>query len=299
MTETKWTHAHTFTLPAAAPHVFRAWTDAVELQRWFAEHVAIEAREGGVFRFWGRCTYGVPTEKAATGRIVRFERDVALSFDWQFDGVPSRVTLEFKPDPKGNASKSHLALQHAFDGRLGIAYQEELIDDLWRLTCGNLDAHLRGGEGIVIPDYTDPDPEVRLSIVIDAPRELVFRALIEPEALKRWVGAPAAVVEPRVGGRYEYGWQYDIKGMNVTGGPTKILDIVPNERLVTDWLDWRGDTTRAPTRLAWLLESVGTKTRLTLVHGGFERIVDQSDYPFGWRWYLDQLKKEAESSSGV
>lgn len=62
------------------------------------------------------------------------------------------------------------------------------------------------------------------------------------------------------------------------GGPTKILDIVTNERLVTDWLDWRGDITRPLTRLAWLLESAGTKTPLTIVHDGFSRTADMSDY---------------------
>ncbi len=159
----------------------------------------------------------------------------------------------------------------------------------------------------MLPDYTDANPEVRLSVVIDAPRDAVFRALLEPEALKRWVGASAPVVEPRVGGRYEYGWQYDHKGKQVTGGPTKILDLVPNERLVTDWLDWRGDTTRPPTRVLWLLEEItdgvarnfssaaGSKTRLTLVHDGFSRTADISDYPFGWLWFMAELKKEAEA----
>lgn len=33
----------------------------------------------------------------------------------------------------------------------------------------------------------------------------------------------------------------------MTGGPTKILDIITNERLVTDWLDWRGDNTAVDT----------------------------------------------------
>lgn len=298
MADTKWTHTHTFTLHGSVPDVFRAWTDPIALQRWFAEHVAIEPRAGGVFRFWGRHTCGVPGEKDATGRIVSHDPNAALAFEYPFAGVPSRVTIELTPDPKGDASTSQLALHHAFERRLGVPYEEELVDDLWRLTCGNLDAHLRGGEGIVLPDYADANPEVRLSIVIDAPREAVFRALLEPEALKRWVGASTPVVEPRVGGRYEYGWKYDHKGKQVTGGPTKILDIVPNERLVTDWLDWRGDATRPLTRLAWLLESAGTKTRLTLVHDGFSRTADMGDYPFGWLWFLEQLKKEAEVRIG-
>jgi uncharacterized protein YndB with AHSA1/START domain len=129
--------------------------------------------------------------------------------------------------------------------------------------------------------------------VIDAPREKVFRALMEPAALNRWI-ASAAVVDPRVGGTYSYGWKYPFGGRDVEGGPTKILDLVENERLVTDWPDWRGQDERGKTRVAWLLESVGTKTKVTLVHGGFSRAADMSDYPFGWGDFLSRLKSAVE-----
>ena len=48
----------------------------------------------------------------------------------------------------------------AFPRRLAVPWSEELVDDLWRLTLGNLQAYLRGGDGIVLPDYTDPNPEI-------------------------------------------------------------------------------------------------------------------------------------------
>jgi uncharacterized protein YndB with AHSA1/START domain len=294
---TEWTHTHTFTLPAPADRVFAALTEPAELQQWFAEQVEVDARAGGVFRAWGRHTYGSPGRPAGGGRITAFEPGRTLAFEWTFDGVPSEVRWQVDPDGKDAAGTSALTLLHAFARRSGAPYEEELVDDLWRLTLGNLDAHLRGGSGIVRPDYTDPNPEVRLSIVIDAPKDKVFRALIEPAALARWVGSQGGrppVVEPRVGGRFEFGWEYEIKGRKVIGGPTRILDLVENERVVTDWLDWRGDSTRPPTRLAWLLESAGSGTRVTLVHGGFERTVDISDYPFGWGYFLGQLKTEAE-----
>ena len=165
---------------------------------------------------------------------------------------------------------------------------------------GNLDAHLRGGSGIVRPDFTNPDAEIRLSIVIDAPREKVFRALTDPEVMAKWFSLPSSkppVVEPRVGGTYDLGWTYEMYGKQVTAGTTRILDIVENERLVTDWLDWRGDATRKPQRLAWLLENVGGKTKVTLVHDGFERPADMGDYPFGWVYFLDELKKAAEGTN--
>jgi hypothetical protein len=38
----------------------------------------------------------------------------------------------------------------------------------------------------------------------------------------------------------------------------------------------------------------GAKTKLTFVHAGFGRATDVSDYSFGWTYFLDPLKKEAE-----
>ena len=212
------------------------------------------------------------------------------------DGADSEVTLELAPlvkDQVTDATRTNLSLRHSFSRRPAIPYSAELVDDLWRFMLANLEAHLLGGDAIVLPDFTAPTQDIRLSIVIDAPRPSVFRALVEPEALNQWL-ATAAEVEPRIGGRYRLGWNYNHAGRQVEGGSTKILDLVANERLVIDWMDWRGDATRPLTRVAWLLEDAGAGTRVTLVHSGFSRVVDLGDYPFGWRSFLDRLKNLIE-----
>lgn len=296
MTATSWTHEHRFKLSAPAARVFAACTTPAELEQWFAEHVEIDLRLGGTFRAWGRYTYG----QTAAGAIREIDPDRVLAFDWTFDGVPSRVTWTLNPDPKGDDAKTQFALTHTFDRSSGVAYERELVDDLWRFVIGNLDAHLRGGAGIVRPDFTDPNQAIRMSIVIDAPREKIFRALVVPELMAKWLGMPggtAPTVEARVGGRFQYGWKYEINGKKVDGGPTKVLDLVENERLVTDWLDWRGDTSRPPTRLAWILEEIApNQTRVTLIHDQFSRTADIGDYPFGWLWWMGKLKSTVEGS---
>jgi uncharacterized protein YndB with AHSA1/START domain len=290
-----WTHTHRCALAGAPNRVFDALTDDRQLRQWFAEHVKVEPRSGGSFRFWGRHTYGTPREGDARQRFTRYEPGRALSFQWPFDGLDTEVSFSLQAgDPDGETEQTKLTLEHRFPEKPAGPYAEELVDDLWRLTLGNLDAHLRGGEGVVLPDFSDPSPEVRASIVIDAPVERVFAALMDPTALNKWI-ASAAEVEPRQGGRYSYGWTYKVGERDVSGGPTRIIDLVPNERLVTDWPDWRGDPSKPPTRVAWLLERVGSKTRVTIVHGEFPRVVDVSDYPFGWPAFLRQLKTVVET----
>jgi uncharacterized protein YndB with AHSA1/START domain len=290
---TTWTHRHECTLPAAPDRVFTALTHTSELQRWFAEHAAVDLRLGGRFQFWGKHTYGGPRTANERQRVTQLDPNRVLAFQWPFEGAETEVVLTLTSAAERDATR--LIVEHRFDC-LPESADIEAVADLWRLTAGNLAAHLRGGDGIVLPDYTDAFPEIRTSIVIDAPPDRVFHALIDPAELNTWI-ASAAEVEPHVGGRYSYGWTYQHDGRDVTGGPTRILELVPNERLVTDWPDWRGDPRKPPTRVAWLIEPFGSKTRVTVVHGEFPRTVDISDYPFGWRGFLDQLKTVVEGSA--
>lgn len=290
-----WIHESSIALPAPPDRVFAALSEPAELRRWFAEHAEVEPRPGGAFRFWGRHTYGTPRRQDAGQTLLRFEPDRELAFSWTIDGVPSEVALALTPDEsEKNPGGTRLAVRHALAAPLAAARGRDLVDDLWRLACGNLRAHLLGGDGVVLPDYDDPSPEIRLSIVVEAPRERVFRALLDPEILNRWIAA-SAVVEPRVGGRYGFGWRYEMGGRQVDGGPTRILELVENERLVTDWPDWRGDESVPVQKIAWRLEPLdGDRTRVTVVHSGFVRAADFSDYPFGWGHFLASLKRAAE-----
>ncbi len=76
---------------------------------------------------------------------------------------------------------------------------------------------------------------------------------------------------------------------------SRIIDLVENEKLVTDWPDWRGDESVPRQTLTWTLEKLGpARTRVTGVHSGFVRAVDVSDYPFGRGYFLNQLKAVVE-----
>jgi uncharacterized protein YndB with AHSA1/START domain len=228
------------------------------------------------------------------GTITAFERDARLAFDWEVCGVPSTVTITLSPKETEQGRVTRVAVRQELSGALDQPRPKELIDDWWRFSLGNLMAHTTGHGEVLRPDFGDPNPEIRLSMTVAAPREAVFRALTDPDALREWMGAPAPVVEPHVGGRYELGWKYEVDGKEVAGGPMKILDIAPNERLVLSWPDWRGDPSIPTQSITWLLEPEGAGTRVTLIHAGFIRTVDFSDYPFGWGHFMSEMAKLAE-----
>ncbi|MBB5207927.1 SRPBCC family protein [Chiayiivirga flava] len=277
--------------------LFAALTDPDALRAWFAESVDVDARPDGRFRFWGRHTYAVPTRTDATQQLLAFEPPHRLVFTWPMHGETGTVELLLAPgDADTNPGGTRLRAVHRFARAPAIGRAKELVDDLWRLYFGNLQAWLDGGAAISRPDFTDPDPRVTASILIDAPRERVFASFLDPASLDRWI-ASAAQVEPHVGGRYSYGWNYRIGERDVAGGPSRILELVENEKLVTDWPDWRGDPDMPPQRITWLFASEGSGTRVTLVHEGFTRAADISDYPFGWAFFLGMLPKAFTSDA--
>lgn len=289
-------HTFSWQLPAPPARVFAALTQPAELKAWFADEAEVEPRVGGAFRFWGRHVYGAP--KTGGQRLIRFEPDQALAFTWELHGQPSAVTLELSPGaPDENAGGTTLAGSHTFGDAPAIARAAEAIDDLWRILGGNLAAHLKGGEGVARPDFADPHPEIRISTLIAAPADKVFEAFIDPALLARWTFAPTPVVEPWVGGRYEYGWTYEIDGRHVAGGPTRVIDYEANRRLVTDWPDWRGDPQVPMQRITWRFDEIDGKTRVTMVHDGFIRAVDVSDFPFGWAGFLRMLREIFEPAT--
>lgn len=73
---------------------------------------------------------------------------------------------------------------------------------------------------------------------MQAPREKVFRALTQPELIKRWFAPGNMIVtisesDPRVGGAYKIQMQNDEKETFTTYG--EYLEIIENKKLVYSW----------------------------------------------------------------
>lgn len=287
-------HKCEVTLDAAPETVFAAVTDTKALRVWFAEDAVGDIEAGGTVRIGGRGAY-----QAGTLAIKNVDRPRAVSFTWRIHNVDSDVEWTLTPEE----GKTKFAICHRFESAPAIPRAKDMVDDLWRLHVTNLQSFLAKGAPEILLDFADPAPKVDISIWIDAPRAKVFKALMDPQWLHAWVNnewveTHKTIVEPRVGGEYKYGWKYEVGGRPVDGGPTKILELVENERLVTDWTDWRGDPNVPPQRISWILKDESGGTRLTMIHDRFIRVVDISDYGGGWQYFLGAIKRVAEKGPG-
>ncbi|MEN8376197.1 MAG: SRPBCC domain-containing protein [Gemmatimonadota bacterium] len=288
-----WTHKFSFPIPAPAERIFGALTRADELEAWFAEHARVDARAGGGYRFWGRHTIGTPSADEATGTLRIYEPHRRVAFDWAMLDVPSSVTFSLAPEERDGARLTRVSIEHTLEREIDRSRAREIVDDWWRFALGNLAAYCAGHGAVMRPDFGDPNPEVRLTTTIEAPPADVFRALIEPASLNRWI-ARDATVEPRVGGRFDLGWA-EAADIPHDGPAMQILEFERDRLLAISWPDWRGDASVPPQRVTWILEPEGEGTLVTLIHSGFVRTVDISDYPFGWGHFMSQMAVVASS----
>jgi uncharacterized protein YndB with AHSA1/START domain len=128
-------------------------------------------------------------------------------------------------------------------------------------------------------DAQDP-LRVDVTIPVNAPTRQVFDALVDVEQVRRWsyVGEHP-VVEPRVGGRYSFGWASEERG---TDGPDRIVELQDGYRVA---YDWHGTT---KTLVSWTVEQAdGEGCRLRVQHSGF--VTDPkmvTEYKLGWAHFL-------------
>ena len=84
---------------------------------------------------------------------------------------------------------------------------------------------------------TPTDREITMTRIFDAPRELVFEALTDPEMLKQWFSGPpgwslvVCEIDLRVGGHYRYVWHcVDGSVLSMRGVYT---EVVAGKRIVS------------------------------------------------------------------
>ena len=145
-------------------------------------------------------------------------------------------------------------------------------------------------------------PAARVQRTLPFPRERVYRAWLDPDTMVRWLVDPRftdgrAEVDERVGGHYRI-FQVDPEGDMTGGSENRIVELVPNERIVITWRfagPNRQEDLSPETRLTvTFAEPRPGETELTVVHEHLDELAAAmpdvaGEVENGWNNTLDRL----------
>ncbi|MGI6873683.1 MULTISPECIES: SRPBCC family protein [Amycolatopsis] len=248
-------------VPTPPKETYQALTDPAALRVWLAEHAEVDLP--GRYEFWGRYT---PDGAEPHQRVLHVD-ERTIRFAWTVDGVAATVQFELAEDEDGTlVTLTHSDLPSFEEVIADQAGARGALQTFWSLAIANLADYLAGRELTPMVDFTSSD--LRASVVIDAAPDEVFDSMIQPEVFRKWFGANVDI-EPRLGGRFAMG------GFDLDPGGAKFVEFEPGRKAALLFAD--GETT------SWELDGSGGKTRLTMMHSGFDP--DNPPYP-GWAGWL-------------
>jgi uncharacterized protein YndB with AHSA1/START domain len=140
---------------------------------------------------------------------------------------------------------------------------------------------------------TDTALSLRLTRLIRADREAVFRAWTEPAAMREWFCPEGGTVEEaesdlRIGGRYRIAMRMP-HGLSVATGVYR--EIAPPSRLVFTWRWEEGEGPKeGETLVTVALTERGEATLLELIHEGFGTADARDGHEQGWSSALSRLE---------
>jgi len=140
---------------------------------------------------------------------------------------------------------------------------------------------------------TQERPSLSIVRKFDAVPAKVWRAITEPEMLKRWMApadafkVPVAETDLRIGGRYHIvmnapdGEVHDVSGV--------YREIIPHKKLVYTWA-WK-TTPERESVVTIELKAAGAGTELTLRHEQFADEEARNHHEQGWNGCLARLER--------
>jgi uncharacterized protein YndB with AHSA1/START domain len=260
-------------IDAPADTVFTALTDADTMTDWLTESAEVSLDDNR-YEFWGRYA---PQGDRPRQRLLAAEPAAALRFDWTFDDGESIVDIVMAPDDDGGTV---VTVAHTGIPATGTANLTAL-SCFWDVSLANLAAQCEGLPTMPPFDFSVPaSGDALVRTVIDVPVDEVFACLLDPAQVDKWAGGKS-VIEPEVGGRYDFGWDH---------GPVEILELEPDKILAYSW--------RYPdspdTVVKWSLRSSRGSTYLTLLHSGFDNDQLAEQFRQGWPGFLVEIKRILE-----
>ncbi|MDQ1082471.1 MULTISPECIES: SRPBCC family protein [Microbacterium] len=213
--------------PVAPERLWAVFTDPRQLERFWGPPGWPATFEAFDFRVGGRAIYSMTSPQGeSAGGVWEFTAiDEPRGFEvidafadekgQVIEGMPSmRMVFSFDATPEGArlTNVTHFASADALEQVVAMGMVEGMT-----LATNQLDAVLQGlrdfaqGKGTQL-EILD-DQHVRITRLIDGPRELVWRAHVDPDLMRQWMLGPdgwrmtVSDVDATVGGRYRIAWE--------------------------------------------------------------------------------------------
>ena len=208
--------------------------------------------------------------------------------------MPSKTPTQARKTTAKPAAKGATSIADLSDeDKAGLRRRTEAMAQATRgktLTIGATTADVAGG-----PDGTTT---LRLTRVIKAPAERIYRCFLDADAYAKWLpphGFSGKVhkMEPKVGGAYRMSFStLDRKMTHFFGG--RFVELVPNKRIVhTDRFE---DPAMGTSEMTVTIDLVPVKggTELRIEQRGIPKGPAADGAPYGWSQSLDNLANLCE-----
>ncbi len=269
------------TFPAPRALVFKAWSSAEHVKRWFSPETysvpdaKVEMRVGGAFEVCMRSPDG--RDHWTRGTFVEVTPHDRLVIDMRVADAAGKplfsayTEVSFADDVVG--TRMDVVQTYVFADPAMAAPMVAGAPEGWRTTLDKLQkeiARMRGGDGTV---RSVVHATFHLERTYDAPIARVWAAITDAAAKSKWFAGPPGRwelmerhMDVRVGGheRLKGRWQ----GGLVTTFDATYHDVIPNERLVYTY-EMHLDDRKISVSLATMqLKAEGGKTRLMVAEQG-------------------------------
>jgi uncharacterized protein YndB with AHSA1/START domain len=236
--------------------VWRSCTESPHLTQWLCDEAEVDLREGGRFEFHG------PTVVRGGGgqEVLEVRPEQRLSFSWKMGEVQTEVTWLFR----SVMDMTRIEVHHT-NSEISIW----VLDDMWKYYLTMLKFYLEYGSTPTRIDFTKvPDRGIELVMSMLKDSKDVFDAVTVSKHVSNWMEVNADI-DLNIGGKYENDWW---KGYTIT-------ELEPGKKIT--FTDQEGAS------ISWIVEKAGSKTRLRLVHAGFEvTAFDIENLFYGWSAFM-------------
>ncbi len=253
--------------------VFLAHTDVAHLAHWMSPggfqviHADLDLRAGGSYHYGIRGPDG--SEMWGLQRFLEIVTPEKLMYIQSFSDKDRGLTRHPMAATWPLEMLTTVTFDDLGDGttRVNIAWHPHNADDVAIATFDGARANMAGGFAGMFANLdahlAASERQLAHSRLIDAPRDLVWRALTDPEHVNAWWGPNGfrnveITQDVRVGGE----WKFTMIGPDGTAYPNKstYVELIAPERLVYDC----GDFENVMFRGEITLQAIGNRTLVTL-----------------------------------